>query len=598
MKKEQLTELILKVQKGDSDAANAFFSVIYNDVYYFALKTVKDSHLAEDITQEALIAIFNNIHSLNDPVAFPAWSRQVTYSQCTRYFRKTKETLLDENEDGSNAFDILEEDKTEFIPHEALDQKDLQKIILSFIDTLSPDHRTTVMLYYFDELSISKIAEIQDITESAVKSRLYFARQAIKAKVEEYEKKTGIRLHAIPFLPFIKWIFFTEKSSVSASPAAIKAASSAALSTTAASSAAAVSSTSVGTAIGTVVAKITGASLVTKIIAGVVALTFVIGIPIAFLVNKKDNRIVSVTITPPNTVTTNEAFPYEETEDSQPVVHIEKVVDNVTYVRRIPGYEDSHISYITADGQDLYELNSDKTTYWLACQGPQGTEPKPDVLSITIPAEIDGIPVLGMFGNFSTVFPNLEELIVRCQYGETSHINNERAYSDTLKRLVIGKEVLYFPQYYSNYPNLEDIVIERNDQRNWGDFGTFSFFNTAFFENEENWITDGDSRFLICSDILIYAKLGWGDCHIPEGVYAANNCLYEYHVDSVLHFPSTFINGIEFVVTENNKQYMQGNEMAMIETIISPDNPVYYVENGVIKTKADGKPVEPDEFVF
>ena len=62
-------------------------------------------------------------------------------------------------------------------------------------------------MYYFDEMSVKQIAEIQGTTEGTVKSRLNYARKAIKASVEEYEKKNGIKLHAIPFLPLLKWVF-------------------------------------------------------------------------------------------------------------------------------------------------------------------------------------------------------------------------------------------------------------------------------------------------------------------------------------------------------------------------------------------------------
>ena len=141
MEKEQLISLIGSAQSGNQDAINTLFGEVYNDIYYFALKTVKDSDLACDITQEALIDIFNNIKTLQDPVAFPAWSRQITYRQCTRHFRKKKDVLLEENEDDGSIFDTIEEENIEFIPDKLLDQKDFRQIVMNFIDTLSEEQK-------------------------------------------------------------------------------------------------------------------------------------------------------------------------------------------------------------------------------------------------------------------------------------------------------------------------------------------------------------------------------------------------------------------------------------------------------------------------
>ena len=64
MEKEQLFLLVTRAQKGDSAAMDELFAAFYNDVYYFALKTVKDSDLACDITQEAFLEIINTIGDL------------------------------------------------------------------------------------------------------------------------------------------------------------------------------------------------------------------------------------------------------------------------------------------------------------------------------------------------------------------------------------------------------------------------------------------------------------------------------------------------------------------------------------------------------
>lgn len=216
MDKEKLPSLVAKAQEGDNQALNDLFTETYNDVYYFALKTVKDETLAADITQETFVTIFKNINSLNDNVAYPAWSRQITYRCCLQYLKKqNRETTVDENEDGSTIFDTVQEDREDFIPDKNLDKEDFKKTILDIVDSLPEEQRTAVILYYYDELSVKQIAEIQGVTEGTVKSRLNYARKTIKSSVETYEKKNNIKLHSVGILPLLMWLFGTDAKACS-----------------------------------------------------------------------------------------------------------------------------------------------------------------------------------------------------------------------------------------------------------------------------------------------------------------------------------------------------------------------------------------------
>ncbi len=282
MQNENLSSLVAKAQTGDNQALNDLFTETYNDVYYFALKTVKDETLAADVTQDTFVTIFQNIDSLNDPVAYPAWSRQITYRHCLQYLKKqNREVAVDENEDGSTIFDIIEEDRTEFIPEENLDKEDFKKTILQMVDSLPEEQRTAVILYYYDELSIKEIAEIQGVTEGTVKSRLNYARKAIKASVESYEKKHNVKLRCAGVLPLLLWLFASDfgASAMSATTAQTVA-------------------TGVSTATG---AKLSLSSLVKsgtkivwnlwqKIVAGIAAATIAVGgtVAVVNIVNKPD----------------------------------------------------------------------------------------------------------------------------------------------------------------------------------------------------------------------------------------------------------------------------------------------------------------------
>jgi predicted DNA-binding protein YlxM (UPF0122 family) len=74
------------------------------------------------------------------------------------------------------------------------------------LDELSEEQRSATVMYYFDEISVKDIAEIQGVSEGTVKSRLNYARKSMRALVEDYENKNGIKLHTENDFSIFKWL--------------------------------------------------------------------------------------------------------------------------------------------------------------------------------------------------------------------------------------------------------------------------------------------------------------------------------------------------------------------------------------------------------
>lgn len=281
MEREQLTATVRAAQQGDEKALNLLFNTYYNDVYYFALKTLKDEDLACDITQETFVEIINTLQDLKEPAAFVTWMRQVTYHQCTRYFKKKKEVLVEEDEDGNSVFDTLEEEREEFIPGEGVDKEDFRATILALLDTLSEEQRAAVLMHYYHEMSVKDIAEAQQVSEGTVKSRLNYARKSLKKSVEDYEKKHDVKLHCAGVLPLLLWLFASsgkEVMPVAAAKTLAGGVASATGTTIALSVGGGVATASVSAAAGTgLMAKIAALPVAVKIISGITAAALVIG---------------------------------------------------------------------------------------------------------------------------------------------------------------------------------------------------------------------------------------------------------------------------------------------------------------------------------
>ena len=282
MKEQQLIELVTKAQNGDKCALNDLVAQCYDDIYYYVLKTVKDQDLAADVTQDSFLEIMTTIDKLRDPKAFNIWARRVAYHKCTHHFRKTKEILVDETEDGESIFDNIADESEYSLPEKVLEDKEFCSTIMDMINGLPSEQTNALLLFYYENLDVKQIAEIQNAAEGTVKSRLNYARKALKSKIEEYEKKTQTKLHSVAILPLLlRFVFGNEKESMPkiAIPATMTAG--AVVSGGAASSA-------LGTSVAGAIGKATGGALFAKIVASVAAVAVVTGGSI-FAVHKLGN---------------------------------------------------------------------------------------------------------------------------------------------------------------------------------------------------------------------------------------------------------------------------------------------------------------------
>ena len=196
LEKERLIETVNRACQGDENAKEALYLDTYKSVYGFALQLMKKNQEdAEDITQEVFITVNEKISELREPAAFYKWVEQITRNKCYELFRKYKGIVFLDDED---AFLSIVDDDPLNLPDKAIDDEATRKIIIDVIDALPDGQRVCILYYYYSQLTIAQIADILEISEGTVKSRLSAARAKIRAALEEKEKKEGIKLYGIP----------------------------------------------------------------------------------------------------------------------------------------------------------------------------------------------------------------------------------------------------------------------------------------------------------------------------------------------------------------------------------------------------------------
>lgn len=192
-----ITEHVVSAQRGNQQAFEKIFESTKSSVYYTCLGLMKNEADAKDLMQETYLASFRKIRSLAEPEKYPAWVHRIAVNKCKDALVARKEWIIssDEAED-------IPDTNLESLPESYIIQKDMRNVMLQIMrDRLSDVQYRTILLFYFDELTIAEISILMSCSENTIKSRLHLAKAKLKEGISMYEEDNKDTLYvAIPFL--------------------------------------------------------------------------------------------------------------------------------------------------------------------------------------------------------------------------------------------------------------------------------------------------------------------------------------------------------------------------------------------------------------
>lgn len=153
MTDEKWRELTAKALKGNSVAFEELYSASKRSVYFICSKMLKSEDDAKDAVQNTYITAYQKLSSLDDGANFLKWINGIAANKCKEFFHGKALDLLDEKLD--EGIEFADE---EFIPEDYVTDLERRRIIMNIIETeLSDVQRQTVILYYYNQLTVSQI---------------------------------------------------------------------------------------------------------------------------------------------------------------------------------------------------------------------------------------------------------------------------------------------------------------------------------------------------------------------------------------------------------------------------------------------------------
>jgi RNA polymerase sigma-70 factor (ECF subfamily) len=166
-------ELVDRARAGDRQAFALIIDACFDRCYEIARRVLGESHLAQDATQQAMLAIWRDLPKLRETHRFEAWSYRITVNACYAEAKRARRSIpvIDDPERRAASGDeygrVIDRDQIE----RAFSRQKLE-------------HRAVLVLRYYLAMPVEEIATTLEIPVGTAKSRIHHALKAMRAAID------------------------------------------------------------------------------------------------------------------------------------------------------------------------------------------------------------------------------------------------------------------------------------------------------------------------------------------------------------------------------------------------------------------------------
>jgi RNA polymerase sigma-70 factor (ECF subfamily) len=181
--------LIARAKEGDQNAQGKVVQLWYKRIYNFSFKFFLDHDLAMEVSQKTFISMCKNLGSLQDNSRFKSWLYKIAVNYCREESRKKKGNR-------SLPFDLIWNRDAEESPQwegsghridnpeRQLQQRELADVLQEALMEINEEQREVVIMKEYEGLKFREIAEVLNISENTVKSRMYYGLDGLRKVLE------------------------------------------------------------------------------------------------------------------------------------------------------------------------------------------------------------------------------------------------------------------------------------------------------------------------------------------------------------------------------------------------------------------------------
>jgi RNA polymerase sigma-70 factor, ECF subfamily len=170
------TVLVALAQSRDLTAFDELVGLYQGRLTYFVRRLIRDTQETEDVIQEVWIIVHRRLGTLQSPQAFRVWLFKIAHDVAVSHLRSVTRvpTPMSKEIEQSDAIDAWDE-------FEAMVNAD---IVHRTLEALSHEHREVLTLRFLEQMDLNEIAEVVGCSTGTVKSRLHYAKAALRHQIE------------------------------------------------------------------------------------------------------------------------------------------------------------------------------------------------------------------------------------------------------------------------------------------------------------------------------------------------------------------------------------------------------------------------------
>ena len=175
--REQLP--VAAARAGSPAAWDALFQRYQLPLYAYVFELIRSEQTALDVVQETFISAARNLASLRDDDRFGSWLFSIAHRKCVDRWRKSgREEPLE-----TEVADALPDEGGD--PSALLIRREQEAEFMRLIEQLPPPQRSVLLLHFVEDFSLEEIASITGVQLGTVKSRMHYAKLALRKLIEE-----------------------------------------------------------------------------------------------------------------------------------------------------------------------------------------------------------------------------------------------------------------------------------------------------------------------------------------------------------------------------------------------------------------------------
>lgn len=182
-----ILEWVEAAMQGDQDAFAELVYTYQDAVYNLCYRILSDRAEAEDAAQEAFLRAYLNLTRYDMARSFKTWLLTIASNHCIDRLRRRRMKLMSIDDPMPEL--TLTSDEPE--PEKASITREQSEAIQGLLNQLPEDYRAAIVLRYWYDYSYNEIADMLETTESAIKSRLFRARQMLAEMIDDSKTIPG-----------------------------------------------------------------------------------------------------------------------------------------------------------------------------------------------------------------------------------------------------------------------------------------------------------------------------------------------------------------------------------------------------------------------